>query len=484
VSADHLLTPRDPLRPLWWSDAVLDLQDTLSNDDSPIYIVGGAVRDAFLHRPIHDLDIATPNSAIRLGKKIANALKGDFYVLDEERDVARAIAETIDGRLEIDVARFRAEDLLSDLQDRDFTINAMAVDLKADISQLIDPLNGEDDLLKRIIRRCSDHSMSDDPIRALRAVRQSIQFKGRIEPETLKDIRSVANRLTDTSPERVRDEFFKLLDGTKPASALRVADTLGLLAQIIPEIEGLRDLALPPPSIDGWSHTLATIEKLHGILHTISPHRTDETAAVFDFGMVVMALDVYRSKLQAHLGRKFPNDRSYAAVLLLAALLHHAPLHDAEARAEALRLSNDEKKRLIAIVQHHDLIMNMPRMLSDLDIHRFWHGLGESGVDICLFTLADHLGAAGNELKQDVWIALIDYVKVLLDAYYVRYDEVVAPPQLLDGNRLMSELGLEPGPQIGKLLDDIREGQVMGEVQSAEDALNIARRSLNGNLNN
>jgi tRNA nucleotidyltransferase/poly(A) polymerase len=250
VSADHLLTPRDPLRPLWWSDAVLDLQDTLSNDDSPIYIVGGAVRDAFLHRPIHDLDIATPNSAIRLGKKIANALKGDFYVLDEERDVARAIAETIDGRLEIDVARFRAEDLLSDLQDRDFTINAMAVDLKADITQLIDPLNGEDDLLKRIIRRCSGHSMSDDPIRALRAVRQSIQFSGRIEPETLKDIRSVVNRLTDTSPERVRDEFFKLLDGTKPASALRVADTLGLLAQIIPEIEGLRDLALPPPSID------------------------------------------------------------------------------------------------------------------------------------------------------------------------------------------------------------------------------------------
>src|SRR5690606_37714724 len=132
------LDPRVPYRPLNWPDFVLDLPDRLDFAE-PAYLVGGAVRDALWNQPIHDLDLTVPNGGIALAKRIANTFNGDFFVLDSERDVGRALVETEWGRITIDVARFRGDDLQADLLDRDFTINAMAVDLSQDLNLLIDP---------------------------------------------------------------------------------------------------------------------------------------------------------------------------------------------------------------------------------------------------------------------------------------------------------------------------------------------------------
>src|SRR5690606_38622251 len=115
------LTPRVPYRPLLWPNFVFDLQDALTDLAEPAYIVGGAVRDALLHRPVKDLDLTTAQDGIRLARRIANQFKGDFYPLDVERDVGRALVETRDGRLVIDVACFRGATLQDDLADRDFT---------------------------------------------------------------------------------------------------------------------------------------------------------------------------------------------------------------------------------------------------------------------------------------------------------------------------------------------------------------------------
>ncbi len=218
---------------LAWSDVVYDLQafvqqDLLQGAPDGVYIVGGAVRDALMRQPIKDIDIAVrAGEGIRLARRIANGMDGAFFPLDHERDVGRALLDTPDGRLSIDVAGFRGESLDADLRDRDFTVNALAVDLRGDLNQVIDPTGGVADVIGKIIRRCNPDALSRDPIRALRAVRQSVQFGFRIEAETLKDIRAQAPRLLDTSIERVRDELFKLLALGKPGAALRVADRLG-----------------------------------------------------------------------------------------------------------------------------------------------------------------------------------------------------------------------------------------------------------------
>src|SRR5690242_19985865 len=122
------VTPRQPHRPLFWPDILLDIQEFLVDKPDEIYIVGGAVRDVLLHRPLHDIDFATSGHGIQIARQLANHFKGDFFVLDNDRDVGRALLNLPDGQLVLDVARYRGSSLLDDLSDRDFTLNAMAVD--------------------------------------------------------------------------------------------------------------------------------------------------------------------------------------------------------------------------------------------------------------------------------------------------------------------------------------------------------------------
>lgn len=486
---------------LAWSDTVLDLQDLLADLDTPVYIVGGAVRDAYLRRPIQDVDMVTPGSGRSLARQIANRLKGDYYTLDEERDVGRALVNTPDGKVVFDVARFRGDDLTADLTDRDFTINAIAVDLKGDLNALIDPLDGLTDLREKRLRRCSPQAIPNDPIRALRAVRQSTQFGFRIEAETLRDARAAAPSLNDVSPERARDEFFKLLSLARPAAALRVADTLGLLEVLVPEVKALHGLAQGENHVyDAWNHTLAVIDHLHDIWMTISPYRTDETAAQFSLGMMVMALDRYRSRLQDHLTTPWSGDRTHRALLMLAALLHdigkplippptepgvrrfagHAKVgaEMAEARAVALRLSNAETERITVIVREHMLKMLWEEEPTPVNMHRFWRRAGAAGVDVILLALADYQGTVAMKLDQDTWLRIVERARLLLHAYYEQYNQIVEPPALVNGNTLQTEFNLKPGPIIRELLDLIREAQVDGRVLTADDALQLARTYL------
>ena len=484
------MTPRAPKRPLRWPDSVFDLQDLLQDATQPVYIVGGAVRDAYLGRPIKDIDLVTPSGAINLGRQIANAAGGDIFVLDRERDVARVLLAMPEGRLVIDVARFRADTLYGDLVDRDFTVNAMAADLGGDLSLLIDPLNGERDLIDKVIRRCSPRSVSDDPIRALRAVRQSVQLDARMEPETMADVRSSVPYLNDTSAERVRDEFFKMLAQPKIGRVLRVADALGLLGVVVPEVAAMHGHSAGADQADDlWQHSLRVCERMRALLDTISLRRTDETAANFDLGMVVMALDRFRTPLREHLAQMWPDWRSHESLLILAALLHACGEmgDDGDAdkvgvqlvsdRALALHLSNDERQRLLQTVEHYALPLHMGELTPRV-LHRFWRDLGVAGIDVCLLALADYLGMVNYTIEQDAWIGVIDQIDRLFEAYFLEYDTIVLPPVLVDGNALMAALDLKPGPAVGNLLLQIREGQAAGEVTTEAEAVDLARRLL------
>jgi tRNA nucleotidyltransferase/poly(A) polymerase len=400
------LTAQAPRRPLLWSDAVLDLGEWLAERDDPVYLVGGAVRDALSGRPIHDVDLVLPRGATSLARRIADRYNGDVFILDAERDVARALITTPEGRLNIDVAAFRAEDLLADLQDRDFTVNAMAVDLRGDLSLLIDPLDGQSDLYGRMLRRCAEDSIRHDPIRALRAVRQSVSLGLYIEPETRRDVREAASLLAVASQERVRDEVFKLLDGSKPSAALRIAVQLGLMNVIFPELS-----AATPQDIE---NALTTTDHMTKILNTISTARTDNSAATFGLGMLVMGLDVFRPQLQAHIAQTWPNDRSHRALLHLAAFLlptvsaGRSEIGFAENVAERLRLSNPEKARLAGAwsIDDHPILSEAAQ--DRLMQHRYWFKRGDAGTDATFLTLAASLTAAGTRLDQDVWIILIE----------------------------------------------------------------------------
>ncbi len=467
-----------------------------------VYVVGGAVRDAQLKRPIHDFDLVTAADGQHVARLIANTFGGAYYPLDAERGIGRALITYEGIAYEIDVSRFRGATLSDDLAGRDFTLNAMAVSLHGDPNVIIDPLGGLDDLKIKRIRRCAPDAISSDPIRALRAVRQSVALKMMIEPLTREDVRSA--QLDGVSPERIRDELFKTLDGAQPHAALRALDTLGLLAQIIPDVTAMHGVTQSPPHVfNVWEHTLKVIEALSRVLAVISPTRTSDTVADSFSGMIVYVLDRYRPKLQDHLALNWSGGRSSRALLMLAALLHdcgkpatrtvdssgaiHFYQHEViggdmtRVRATALRLSNDEVERLTMIVRQHMRPMHLARAgsVTKRALYRFWNAAGVAGIDVCILTQADFLGVYGITLTLTEWLPYLDMLSKLLDGYYNQYTTVVAPPPLVDGLALMEALGLAPGPQVGKLLRQISEAQAVGDVTTIDQALALARSVQN-----
>ena len=453
-----------------------ELTKSISNAP-PLYLVGGAVRDAYLRRAIGDIDVAVDGDAIAIARVVANAWGADIYIMDRERDVARVFVNSADSAATIDFAALRGPTLADDLRDRDFTMNAMAADLLGELSVLLDPLDGAADLRLRILRRCSPAAIADDPIRALRAVRQSVQYDLKIHPDTAVDVRNQATTLRQTSPERIRDEFFKLLGLGKAARGLRVMAHLGVLAQVLPLPTGEVDAALP------------VVERMAAILAAISSRRTDNTAAAFDLGTLVIQLDRFRAALQDRLEQTYGNGRTHAELLVLAALLHNlgeaksrardsASISRVAAAAKALRLTKAELRLLAAAVEHGGAIIE-GEIWSPLDQHRFWHRMGASGIDAILLGAAVVLGRAGSALKQAGWLQLVERATILLDAYFNRHDTIVSPRLLLNGHDVLELLGDERGPRIGRMLTSLREAQVVGAVTSAAEARAfVMRRAL------
>jgi poly(A) polymerase len=152
-------------------------------------------------------------------------------------------------------------------------------------------------------------------------------------------------------------------------------------------------------------------------------------------------------------------------------------------RGRALNLSNDEIERVNAIIKHH---MRFHFFTSRLEgdkqepsrkaIYRFFRDAGEAGIDLVLLGLADLRGTRGHTLTQETWIAALDVARILLENYWEKPKESIAPPRLLDGNELMRELKLEPGRIVGQLLEAIREGQAIGKIETREQALDFARQ--------
>lgn len=472
--------------------------------DQPMYLVGGAVRDLLLGRISHDLDFVAPRDAIAVSRRVANALDGDFFALDPERNTGRVILTTqTNERYFLDFATFRGPDLESDLRKRDFTINAIAIDIRQP-EVLIDPLGGVKDLHARLLRPCSATSFEDDPLRILRCVRLAVALELKLDLETRRLLHLALGGLEQTSPERLRDELFRILDARRPVVALRTLDLLGALTYVLPELDALKGVAQSPPHReDVWAHTLSSTQKLADLMNVLQPVHDAEAAANWAMGLVSLQIGRYRQQLNAHLAKGLNPDRSLRSLLLLAALYHDVgkPVtrqveeggrirfieHDqmgakmVQKRGAILHLSNPEIERLGAIVRHHMrplLLAQGQKTPSRRAIYRFFRDTGEAGVDICLLSLADLLATYGAGLPQDIWVQQLETTRTLLEAWWEQADEKVSPPALLSGHDLMEAFRLPPGPEIGRLLEEIREAQAAGEITERSQALEYAHARL------
>jgi putative nucleotidyltransferase with HDIG domain len=489
------------------------LRPLLQSQSQPVYLVGGAVRDALLGRMSHDLDFVVPANAIKLAFQVADALGVPAYVLDRERDTGRVILPEVHTSL--DFARFRGGDLASDLRDRDLTINAIALPATATTAVgLIDLHNGQADLSAGLVRPIHERSFLDDPVRPLRAVRlaHGLAFTLTAEAETA--VRAAAPHLTTVSTERIRDEFLRLLAMNEPQRAVADLANLGLLAEILPDIVALTSVEQSAPHHEPvFSHTLSVLRWLNLVEDIVGnePQSTQSAPREKNINFAPSAsfavktiLEPYAAKIQALWQEEVDGGINGRTLLRLGALFHDVgkaqtqtiePDGAAGGRirflghekagafltGQVLRrlcLSNEAIAHVKKIVAGHMRplhLANSGGKLSRRAVYRYFRATTVAGIDIALLSLADHLATYNGTGPEKQWQALLNVVSDLCHHYFERHQETVAPPALVDGRVLMQALNLPPGPEVGRLLRLIQEAQAAGELQTAEKAIEFAR---------
>ena len=183
----------------------------------PIYLVGGSVRDLLSGvRDIKDIDLLIPSGSEDVARAFADRIGGSFFFLDEERKITRVVKQADGETMQFDFTNFEGTDLNADLGRRDFTMNAMAMDLREfikdqSLGKVIDLFYGREDVENKLIRVTKPEVLDKDPLRLLRAVRFAASLGFTIEETTKDSIISRAVLVAEPSPERIRDEFFQVL---------------------------------------------------------------------------------------------------------------------------------------------------------------------------------------------------------------------------------------------------------------------------------
>ena len=467
-----------------------------------VYLVGGAVRDLLRGVPLHDLDFALPEPVKPVARGLAAALGGALYALDEARGTYRIVETRPDSsRFTYDLAALRGRDLQADLEDRDFTLNAIAIDLRSP-DQLIDPLGGAQDLHDAVLRACTPASFQNDPARVLRAVRQSIQFHLHIEKQTLSALKQAIPGLDRVSMERQRDEFMRILAGVQPAAALRILDQLGVLERLLPEIQAMKGVEQSAPHVlDVWGHTLAAVGELERVFGSLAEPFTEEKSSSLWMGIASQHLGRYRPQLTEYVQAELVADRPRRGLLMLAALLHDARkphnrtvdehnkvhfynhdeegAHTAREAARRLKLSEDEADFVARVVGGHMRVHHLAktgRPVSRRSVYRFFQATGDAGVGVVLHSLSDTLATYGFTLPQTTWEAEVNTGRTLLEAWFEKPEESVNPPRIITGSDMIQILGLQPGPLIGRILAAITEKQACGTIVTRQQALDLATR--------
>ncbi|MFQ5942036.1 MAG: hypothetical protein ACE5JF_00635 [Anaerolineales bacterium] len=430
-----------------------------------VWLVGGALRDHFLELKQPDLDLAVEDRAIPLARGLADALGVPYYVLDEKRDAARVM---LPGRATLDLARLRASTIEEDLRLRDFSINALAVDLD-DPEHLIDPLGGLQDLKDRILRACASDSIERDAIRSLRAARLAVGLTLQLEAQTKEQIRLSAGVLSNCAAERKRDELSKMLDHPGAATSMRLMRRLDLLQSVLPEQAELES--------DAWNHTLRIVDGLSEVMGAVVENFELEGTGNLPLAELTLHLGRFRTALGEHLATTIRGGHRSIQMLVLAALYTEVahPHRVAYQRVRELRFSEAEAARVRTIAGYRNRAVDLETEMTDLGAHRYFRDCGAVGVEAALLYLASSFA---RSLPQETWELKLRVVQQLFGAWFENRRRIVEPPRLLRGDELEAELNLVPGPVIGEMLAAIAEGQVEGKIESAEQALEFARQRI------
>ncbi len=446
------------------------------------WLVGGAVRDRLLGRPVVDVDVVVEEDVRGAARTLARAAGGPAFELSEEFGAWRVHAP--DRTWQADVSPLRGGSLAADLALRDFTINAMAEPL--DGGEPADPHGGAEDLRAGRLRMVSEQAFDDDPLRVVRAARIACELGFEIDAPTLSAAHARAARASDVAQERVFAELRLLVAADDAPRGLALLDDLGATDAVLPELSAMRGIEQTPyHHRDAHGHTLEVLEQ----------------AIALQRDPVALFGERDGARVAAVLAEPLADELSRGDALRWGALLHDAakpatatplggggfgfPHHDkvgADLVRDVLgRLRASERLRahVAGLTRHHlrlgFLVYKQP--LSRRDVYAYLVACEPVEVDVTLLSVADRLATRGRKAQEAIERHLELARTLLTEA--LDWREAGGPAALVRGDELAAELGIETGPALGGLLEALREARFAGEIATRDEAIALAR-SLQG----
>jgi poly(A) polymerase len=446
--------------------------------DEPAWIVGGTVRDALLERPLTDLDIALPTDPGPKARAIAKRLDATPFRLSEEFGAWRVVAR--DHSFTCDLAPLQGDSIEADLAQRDFAANAIAVPLEG--GDPIDPHGGMHDIDEKTLRVLPG-AYERDALRPLRLARLATELGFKPDAQTERETLAAAPATTKASPERIFAELRRLVIAERVLEGLALADRLGLIAAVLPELAALHGVEQSHfHHLDVHGHTLEVLREQLTIER--------DPGQVFGSELGPRVHELMQEPLADELTR--------AQALRFAALTHDIAKpatrqvlpngrvtfigHDAAGEqvisgiCRRLRTSERLREFLGAIARHH-LVLGFlvhERPLDRAAVYRYLRTCEPVEVEVTILSCADRLATRGKNAGRAIGLHLELARELMASALEWR---AAGPPKApIKGNRLAKELGIEPGPELGALLAELAEARYTGEATTPDEAVALARR--------
>ena len=443
--------------------SILKLAGSLAEDsDVEIYVVGGVVRDLIMGKPLNDIDLMTVGDGIQFARKLADALGvknivpfkkfGTAMIPNKEIQIEVATARTEkyedDSRKPSEVVY---TDLKGDLLRRDFTINAMAMDIRPDtFGELTDPFGGMADINKKILRTPldPDETFSEDPLRMMRAAYFASKLDFDIENECRASMKRQAHRVDIVSWERIRDEFIKILKTKKPSVGLVILQKTGLMETVFPEIHVMYGMEQTSEwhHKDIFAHTLQVVDN------------AAELSNKMEIRFAALVHDIAKPNT-----RRIDKEKGYT---------FHG--HDAIGErmlnkvAYRLKLSNflkDYLKKLTLL--HLRPIALIKDFVTDSAVRRLMVSAGDELDDLMILCRADITTKNPKRVKR--YLKNFEKVEEKM-SNVVERDAMKAFQSPVRGDEIMTICGLTEGRKVGELKDAIEEAILDGEIENTFEA--------------
>ena len=458
---------RNQVREKIHQDPILSKLSGLAKEKNiPLFLVGGYLRDLLLGTPGKDYDFALPKDASLFIETIEEAFRLHFFKVGKE-EMNTITYRIIKEDMSIDLTFLQGETIEEDLRRRDFTINAIAFSLQEESFHFVG--GSLEDIGKKVIRTVSNHSIDQDPLRMLRAIRYLCTLDGFVMDKELREEISLKKEKVLSLPgERIKTELDHILLSPRPAIGIKSLHESNLLLTLFPELKGLENLGQNEHHhLDVLFHTLLMTEKISWAFEWVAQNHQEIFLTQED------RLSVYYAALFHDIGKQDTYNEDEKGRV-------HFYYHEsfsvqaAERIMERLRFSTLMKNKILHLIKNHMRILNLSWETKETALKRLVHQVGDETPLLVLHTLSDKEASRGV-LSIQIDEVVENHCLRILKLFNEK--DVVHPPSFITGHDVMA-LGYSSGPRVGEILNFIRQKQVEGEIKNREEALRVLREKF------